>query len=66
VILFIIFWRIFKLRESAVWATQRKKQDPGKQMRQLKLLMQHFWHRHALLSSLNPAVRCGFSAACCS
>ena len=42
VILFIIFWRIYKLKESAVWAAQRGTQDRG---RNFGLLMHHFWHR---------------------
>ena len=48
VILFIVFWRIFKLRESAVWAARK----PQSQARSFKLMLYHFWHRHALQGPL--------------
>jgi hypothetical protein len=44
VILFIIFWRVFKLRESAVWAAHRGTQD---RRANFGLLMRHFGHRRA-------------------
>ncbi len=39
---FIIFWRAFKLQESAVWAANREGRE---RKRQTRLLFHHFWHR---------------------
>ncbi len=41
-IVFIIYWRVFRLRESALWQS-RKKDANG--LRQTKLLFFHYWHR---------------------
>lgn len=49
VIVFIIYWRVFRLRESAVWAAARKKERD--QLRETMLLFQHFWHRCVVLCS---------------
>ena len=38
---FIIFWRVFKLQESAVWAANRGRD----RKRETRLLFRHFWHR---------------------
>ena len=45
VIVFIIYWRVFRLRESAVWAASKKRDRD--QLRETMLLFQHFWHRWA-------------------
>ena len=39
---FIIFWRVYKLQESAVWAANRDGRD---RKRETRLLFRHFWHR---------------------
>ena len=41
-IVFIIYWRIFRLKESAMWRSKRQDVD---HMRETKLLFRHYWHR---------------------
>lgn len=43
VLLFIVFWRIYKLRESVVWKAD--KSNAGDRTRNFGLLMKLFWHR---------------------
>ena len=55
VIVFIIYWRVFRLRESAVWAAAKRDRD---HMRETILLFYHFWHRSIVLR-LPLALACG-------
>ena len=41
---FIIYWRTFRLRESAVWAAA---QSGRNRKRETALLFRHFWHSYA-------------------
>ena len=41
---FIIYWRTFRLRESAVWAAAQTDRNRG---RETALLFRHFWHSYA-------------------
>ena len=41
---FIIYWRTFRLRESAVWAAAQTNRD---RKRETALLFRHFWHSYA-------------------
>ena len=43
---FIIYWRTFRLRESAVWAAA---QTGRNRKRETALLFYHFWHSYAAL-----------------
>ena len=43
-LLFILYWRLFRLRESAVWAANQTNRNRG---RETGLLFYHFWHRSA-------------------
>ena len=43
-LLFILYWRLFRLRESAVWAANQSNRNRG---RETGLLFYHFWHRRA-------------------
>lgn len=63
VLLFIIFWRVYKLRESAVWKADKR--AGGNRSRNLGLLFKMFWPRCILLS--NSACLCSihFCSKCC-
>ena len=56
VIVSIIYWRVFWLRESAVWAASKKRERD--QLRETMLLFHHFWHRCVVLC-LPHALACG-------
>lgn len=43
VLLFIVFWRIYKLRESAVWKADKR--AGGDRTRNFGLLIKMFWSR---------------------
>ena len=60
VIVFIIYWRVFRLRESAVWAASKKRERD--QLRETMLLFHHFWHRWAVLC-LHHTLACGRTSA---
>ena len=48
---FIIYWRTFRLRESAVWAAA---QTGRNRKRETALLFRHFWHSYAAPHSAWP------------
>ena len=50
-LLFILYWRLFRLRESAVWAANQTNRNRG---RETGLLFYHFWHRCSTPSAVLP------------
>ena len=59
-IVFIIYWRVFRLRESAVWVAAKKRERD--QLRETMLLFHHFWHRCVALC-LHHTLACGRTSA---
>ena len=49
---FIIYWRTFRLRESAVWAAAQSNRN---RKRETALLFRHFWHSCAILYPARPS-----------
>ncbi len=50
-LLFILYWRVFRLRESAVWAANQTNRNRG---RETGLLFYHFWHRCTASQAVGP------------
>ena len=49
---FIIYWRTFRLCESAVWAAAQSNRNRN---RETALLFRHFWHRYAAPDLVRPS-----------